>query len=132
MGASADRQDLPLGLLRGADGEDDVAASDREEGVALGRPAVEGRQGDLGESEEIALGGVQHVGDAAAIPVAGEREETFDAVAGGLDADALLAVLHKCLLGCPPRALGIAHASIIDPRRRGGGHTVARWDVKRR
>ncbi len=83
-----------LRLLDGRDGEHDVAAGDREEGVILGRAAVERLDGRLGERQEVALGGVEHVGDTAAVAVAGERERAFDAVAGGLEADALLAVLH--------------------------------------
>ena len=66
--------------------------------------ALERRDRDLGERDEVALGGVQEVRHAAAVAVARERQQALDAVALGLDADALLAVVDA--RGSPPAAEG--------------------------
>jgi hypothetical protein len=80
--------------------------------MQLHRAALERFDGDFGEREEVALGGVQHVGDAAAIAIAGERERAFDPVALGLDLDALLAVVHVRLV-CLGWGICGAHEVII-------------------
>src|ERR1019366_1160794 len=41
--------------------EHDVPAGERQVGVKLDRPSLERGDGDLGEGEELALGGVQHI-----------------------------------------------------------------------
>ena len=91
--------------------------------MQLHRATRERLDGDFGEREEVALGGVQHVGDAAAIAVAGERERALDPVMLGLDPDALLAVIHVRLVFLEPVysglivvGLGRAHRVIIAAR----------------
>ena len=83
---------------------------------ALDRPAVERLQRDVGEREEVALGGVEHVGYAAAVAVAGEHQEAFDAVAGRLHADALGGA-PRCSWGPSSKASRVAsvECAVIAP-----------------
>ena len=60
-------------VLGGGNGEDDVPAREREVCVRLAGAALQRRHGHVGEREEVALGGVQDIGDAAAVAVASER-----------------------------------------------------------
>ncbi len=77
------------------DGEDDVVARDGDEAVARAGAVVADELDDaVGERDELALGGVEEVRDAAAVALLGERQEPRDAVARGLDVDAFVAVLH--------------------------------------
>jgi hypothetical protein len=71
-----------------------VSARHGEERVALDRSSIQWLEGDVGEHEEVPLGSVEHIRDTAAVAIAGERHETFDAVPRSLHADALLAVIH--------------------------------------
>ncbi len=104
---------LRSGSVPGRDREHDVPPRQGQVLVQLDRPTGERLDRDFGEREEVALGGVQDVGDAAAVAVAGERDRALDPVALGLDPDALLAVAHHVrlvFLGC---RLGRAHEVII-------------------
>jgi len=105
-----------------------VSAGDSQEGVALHRVAVERRERDVGEREEVALGGIEHVGYAAAIAVASQHQGAFDAVARRLQTDpfasllAAVEVLREGLLV----AWVAAHRIIIVPRSRRRGLRGAR------
>ena len=67
---------------------------------------------EVGERDEVALGGVQDVGHAAAIAIPGERQHALDAMALGLDPDALAPVLHPGELVAVLVAV-LSHARII-------------------
>ncbi len=56
--------------LVGGHREHDVPASEAEVPVQLDRPSVERRYGDVGEGDEVTLGGVEYVRYAAAVAVA--------------------------------------------------------------
>src|SRR5438309_2074259 len=77
--------------------ENDVPAGDRQVWMRLARATPKRRHGHLGERDEVALGRVEHVGDAAAVAVARERQPAFDAMTLGLDADAFALVVHALL-----------------------------------
>jgi hypothetical protein len=82
------------------DDEDDVTALHREELVRLGRrAAVQRLHGGVRERQEVALRGIQQVGDPAAIAVAGEVDGPANAVAGGFEEDALATMFHAALIG---------------------------------
>jgi hypothetical protein len=111
-----------------------VSAGDREEGVALQGPPIQRLHRDVGEREEVPLGSVEHVRDTAAVAVAGERHQAFDAVPGGLHADALLAEVQVLVLDLGPPlpaplgggaggGFGGAHAIII-PDRVSSAHSL--------
>src|SRR3954465_8375866 len=70
------------------DGEDDVPARDGDEPV-LGARAVAPDELDAatGERDDVALGRVEEVREAAAIAAVGEGQDAGDAVAIGLDVD---------------------------------------------
>jgi predicted enzyme related to lactoylglutathione lyase len=84
------------------DREDDVPARDRDEVVRRARPvAADDLDDDVGERDEVALGGVEEIRQAAAVAVGREGEAARDAVAGGLDVDAFVTVLHaECIGTC--------------------------------
>ena len=115
-GAAANASAVGLG---GDHREDDVVAGEAQIGMQFDGAPVERGHGRVGERDEVALGGVEHVGDAAAIAVAGERQQALDAVALGLDPDALGAVVHSRGLLLEGR-LDAAHVPIIGPRARTG------------
>jgi hypothetical protein len=77
------------GGVVGGDREHDVPASEAQVGVQLDRPPVERRHGHVGEGDEVPLGGVEHVRHTAAVAIARQRQHSLDAVALGLDPDAL-------------------------------------------
>src|ERR687885_573015 len=82
------------------DREDDVAPGDRDEVVAGARAVAPDDLDDrVGQRDEVALGGVEEVGQAAAVAVGRERELARDSVAGGLGGDAFVTVLHDRLIG---------------------------------
>src|ERR671939_2197010 len=82
------------------DREDDVAPGDRDEVVAGARAVAPDDLDDgVGQRDEVALGGVEEVGQPAAVAVGRERELAGDAVAGGLDVDAFVTVLHVRVIG---------------------------------
>ncbi len=58
------------------------------------RGAVQAGHLDVSEGQEDPLGGVQVVGQAAAIAVDGQPQQPGDPVAVGLDDDPLVAMLH--------------------------------------
>src|SRR4051794_16010359 len=77
------------------DREDDVAPGDRDELVRrAGTLAADDLDDRVGQRDEVALRGVEEVRQAAAVAVGRESETARDAVAGGLDVDAFVAVLH--------------------------------------
>src|SRR2546430_17314930 len=102
-----------LALWRGGR-EDDVPACDREERMHLAGAAVQRLHGDLRQGDEVALGGVEHVGDAAAIAVARQVDETLDAMAIGLDPDPFAPVVHAHVVLGPSLIAG--HGAIIGVR----------------
>ena len=58
------------------------------------RRALEGGDLDVGQRQELPLGGVEVVGEPAAVAVGRQRQVAGDAVPVGLDDDALGALLH--------------------------------------
>ena len=80
--------------------EDDVLTMNRDE-VMLHDLGVAAKQlhGGIGQRDELALGGVQQVGEPAAVAIAGQRRDTDDAVARRIDGDALITMLHGSLFG---------------------------------
>src|SRR5581483_9151371 len=48
----------------------------------------------VGQRDEVAVGRVEQVRDAAAVAVGGQRQRPGDPVPGGLDQDTLLTLLH--------------------------------------
>src|SRR4051812_9448009 len=56
-----------------------------------------------GERDEVALGRVEEVREAAAIAVVGEGQDAGDAVAIGLDVDVFVAMLHLTIVGSMPQ-----------------------------
>ena len=79
------------------------------------RAALERLHRRFGQRDEVALGGVQHVRDAAAVAVPRERQVALDPLALGLDPDPLAAVVDARLLVLPD-LLG-RHPLIIASRR---------------
>src|ERR1039458_5979823 len=100
-----------LGELVRGDREDDVTASEAEIRVQLDGAALERRHGHVGERYEVALGGVEHARDTAAVAVPRERQQALDPVALGLDPDPLVAVVDPGLVLVLWRGL-IAHVPI--------------------
>ncbi len=77
------------------DHEHDLPHGQREELVALGRPArVEPADLDVGEREEVALVRVQEVRRPGPVALVGELDGPLDVMALGLDPDALAAEVH--------------------------------------
>ena len=82
------------------DREDDVLTMDRDEVVMLDfGVAVKHLHGGIGQRDELALGGVQQIGQPAAVAIAGQRRDTDDAVARRIDGDALVTMLHASFFG---------------------------------
>ena len=106
----------------------------------VGRPGMSIElDGDVGERDEVALGGVQHVRDAAAIAVGGDGERARDAVALGFDEDAFLAMLHARIIARSgarawnDRPLRSPHGAARRPaggqRRVRAARCAARWSI---
>jgi|HubBroStandDraft_6_1064221.scaffolds.fasta_scaffold606782_2 hypothetical protein len=58
------------GRVVDSDRKHDVPAREAQVPVQFDRTSVERRYGDVGEGDEVTLGGVEHVGDTAAVAVA--------------------------------------------------------------
>jgi hypothetical protein len=72
-----------------------VAQREREERATLDPGfTLEQRDLDIGERDEGALGGVEVVGEPAAVTIGGQPENPGDPVAIGLHDDALVTVVH--------------------------------------
>lgn len=82
------------------DREDDVLTMHRDE-VMLHDLGVAAKQlhGGICQRDELALGGVQQIGEPAAVAIAGQRRDTDDAVARRVDRNALITMLHATLFG---------------------------------
>jgi hypothetical protein len=77
-----------------------MVAVDRDEGVAgEAAIAVELLNGRVAQGDEVFLGGVEEIGQAAAVAVGREGRDPDDPVAWRVDRDALVAVLHTTLIG---------------------------------
>jgi hypothetical protein len=77
-----------------------VVAVDGDEVVAReAAVAVELLNGRVAQRDEVLLRGVEEIGQAAAVPVGRERRGPDDPMAGRVDRDALIAVLHTRLIG---------------------------------
>jgi hypothetical protein len=68
--------------------------------MALLGASIQRQQLHIGERQEVALAGVEHVRDTAAIAVARQRHQAFDAMARSLDPHALLAEIEILLRAC--------------------------------
>ena len=86
--------DLGPGGVGGHRDHDVLQRDDEERAELWVRRAVERRDLDVGEREKGSLGGVEIVGQPASVAILGEAEKSGDPVAGRLDNDALVALLH--------------------------------------
>lgn len=80
----------------GARREDDVAAAQRDEAV-MGRSAARGVERDdvdVGQRDELALAGVEVIGQPAAVALDGQANGAGEAIPLGLDDDPLFTLVH--------------------------------------
>src|SRR4051795_5641865 len=104
------------------DREDDVPARDGDEVVlGAGPVAADDLDDRVGQRDEVALGGVEEVGQAAAVAVGREGEAARDAMAGGLDVDAFVTVLHAESIGTSAAEVEAGRTKLRRSSRRGRG-----------
>jgi hypothetical protein len=72
---------------------------------------VELLNGRIAQGDEVALRGVEEIGQAAAVAVGREGRGADDPVAWRVDRDALVAVLHTTLIGSSAAELKDARAA---------------------